>query len=79
MIEVLVCKDTNGQLYQLRMDKPFERPLAKLITAVANESRQQGAPRELASIWVEEMTIEEYNNIEQVHTGGLPTFVQNDL
>lgn len=75
MFPVLVLKDKQGKLYHLRMDRPFESKLAKLITLL---SEGTDSPRMMGSLWVEDMTEERYNQLDVI-TGinQLPTFINN--
>jgi hypothetical protein len=64
-------------MYHVRMDRPFEQPLAKLFTALVERSKEEGTPREIAVAWVEDMDLEQYQSIGRVDMSQLPTFVQN--
>ena len=75
---VMVIKDACGQLYHLRMDKPFERPLSKLMTALAQENKQE-TPRTIAMVWAEDMTEIEYEEIDKaLLPAKLPSFVTTE-
>lgn len=78
-IPILVVKDTLGELYQMRMDRPYERYLSQLLTNLAGINPQE-SPRELASIWIEEMTEEAYKSIKActVISNKAPNFVTSN-
>ena len=77
-IKVLVIKDTEGQLYHLRMDKPFERPLSKLMVGLAHGDSPE-SPRSLASVWLELLTEDEYQEIDKaVLSPSIPHFVTTE-
>jgi hypothetical protein len=77
-LTVLVVKDETGRLYHLRVDRPFERPLAKLMSALSLSNKGQ-SPRMIASVWIEELNEEEYHNIDKAFLDPkLPSFVTTE-
>jgi len=76
---VLVIKDVLGNLFHMRMDRPFERYLAQLLVNRSDINSDE-SPRELANLWIEDMTQEEYDNIdgESVIVAKLPHFVTSN-
>ena len=82
-IDVLVVQvQPTGELFHMRMDKPYESFLAKIITAVVMSAEDPNeSPRSVANIWIERMTEEAYQNIPATSSAHsitkLPSFVTN--
>lgn len=78
MIPILVVKSEDGDLYHLRMDRPFSQPIAKLITVLSSKSDEN--PRMIGSMWIEEMTEEAYSKIDSLGDAlrEAPSFITNE-
>jgi hypothetical protein len=77
-IPVLVCKDVEGQLYHIRMDKPFERAISKLMVALADIENEE-SPHSVCTMWLEHMTQEDYDRLDNILLKpSLPTYINSE-